>query len=377
MYLPALTGLRGLAACWVLVFHLWEFSGSPPVILPLGVVSLDLTALAGCGYLGVDLFFVLSGFLLSIPFHRAALRTARTPDVWRYLVRRCRRVLPAYYVQLAIIAATLTWLGRTPAAGNVFAHAALLQNLFPAYALLNGVYWTMPIEWDFYLALPLIALLMRRFGALKIFAALFCASIAFRWICYAAYGDAEWSAWIDYGRIMQLPARLDEFGCGVLGAWWFVRAPMTARVAQGLRWAGLLGLAGAVAALSSIGSFIVPPRFPAVLFYFSWLGLSFGAIVLGAAARQTVHTLLDSRLVAWLGLISYSLYLWHYPMLQVAQHADWVATGSASALLRNIVLLTPPILAVSWLSQHVVERPFLRARSRGAPEHGMPASLDS
>ena len=376
MYLPALTGLRGLAACWVLVFHLWEFSGSPSLILPLGFASLDLTALAGCGYLGVDLFFVLSGFLLSIPFHRAALGAARTPDVWRYLVRRCRRVLPAYYVQMAIIAATLAWLGRTPAAGNLLAHAALLQNLFPAYALLNGVYWTMPIDWDFYLALPLIGLLMHRFGALRIFAVLFCASVAFRWICYAAYGNAEWSAWIDYGRIMQLPARLDEFGCGVLGAWWFLRTPMTARVAQRLVWTGALGLVGVLAALSNGGSFIVPPRFPGVLFYFSWLGLSFGAIVLGAAARQT-RMLLDSRAIAWLGLISYSLYLWHYPLLQVAQHEDWVATGSAGALLRNIVLLTPPILGVSWLSQHVVERPFLHARSRGAQEHGMPASLES
>jgi peptidoglycan/LPS O-acetylase OafA/YrhL len=52
MYLPALTGLRGLAACWVLVLHLGEFSGSPPLAVPLGFASLDLTALAACGYLG-------------------------------------------------------------------------------------------------------------------------------------------------------------------------------------------------------------------------------------------------------------------------------------------------------------------------------------
>ena len=60
-YLPALTGLRGIAAAWVLVFHLYQYSGSPD----LG----PLTSLAGCGYMGVDLFFVLSGFLLSMPFH--------------------------------------------------------------------------------------------------------------------------------------------------------------------------------------------------------------------------------------------------------------------------------------------------------------------
>ena len=80
-YLPALTGLRGIAAAWVLLFHLYQYSGSPD----LG----PLTSLAGCGYMGVDLFFVLSGFLLSMPFHRARMEVAPPPNLLRYAWRRC------------------------------------------------------------------------------------------------------------------------------------------------------------------------------------------------------------------------------------------------------------------------------------------------
>jgi peptidoglycan/LPS O-acetylase OafA/YrhL len=103
------------------------------------------------------------------------------------------------------------------------------------------------------------------------------------------------------------------------------------------------------------------------------MGLSFGAIVLGAAV--TPHRL-DARPIAWLGLISYSLYLWHYPLLKAAQYFGWPAWGDGIALLRNTLLFAPGILLVSWLSQHFVERPFLVARSRGERAHGMPASLE-
>ncbi|HXD83137.1 MAG TPA: hypothetical protein VN599_01780, partial [Rudaea sp.] len=56
-YVPALTGLRGLAAGWVLVFHLWQFSGSPALAIHIAQHAIDFTPLASCGFLGVDLFF--------------------------------------------------------------------------------------------------------------------------------------------------------------------------------------------------------------------------------------------------------------------------------------------------------------------------------
>ena len=365
-YLPALTGLRGVAAAWVLVFHLYQFSGSPD----LG----PLTSLAGCGYMGVDLFFVLSGFLLSMPFHRARIDGGPTPSLLRYGWRRCKRVLPAYYVQIVVIVFALIYAGKTESvtAPNLAAHAVLVQNFFPRLPMLNGIYWTMPIEWDFYAALPIFLFLFTRLRSVATWIVLFALTLAFRYACVRANVDPAWAQWVDYGRIMQLPARLDEFFYGILGAWIYLRYPISNRIARALVVIGVLGIVAAMVGFHVIGNFIDEPKMLWTLLYFTWMGLSFGAIVLGAAV--TPH-LLDARPFAWLGLISYSLYLWHYPLLKTAQYFNWTAVGNGVAFLQNVLLLTPGILLVSWLSQHFVERPFLVSRRGQA--HGMPASLEN
>ena len=374
-YLPALTGLRGIAACWVLLFHLWQFSGSPKLMLPLGFFDLDLTPLAAFGYMGVDLFFVLSGFLLSIPFLRADRDGTKRPNLVRYAIRRCRRVLPAYYVQLAIICAVSYFTGemRALTPSNLIAHTLLVQNLFPSSVPLNGVYWTMPIEWDFYIVLPLMAFVLAKVRPAITLAILVTLSVAFRFACYRAVSDPAWAEFVDFGRIMQLPARLDEFFYGVLGAWLFLRYPFRTVTTRWMIVVGVAGVLSAIVVNANVANFIYPAKLPWILIGFTWLGLAFGAIVLGSAAQHGLQTWFSSRVVAWLGLISYSLYLWHYPLLDVALRFGWAASGGAPALLQNFVLLTPPILLVSWLSQHFVERPFLVSRHH---RHGMPASLE-
>jgi len=366
-YLPALTGLRGVAATWVLLFHLWQFAGSPSLAMPIGAASLSLTPLVRCGFMGVDLFFVLSGFLLAIPFHRAALGRSRTPRLATYWRRRCRRVLPAYYAQLIILVAVFAAWGQTEALGvaNLGAHALLIQNFFAASVPLNGVYWTMPIEWDFYVVLPLMAWVLARLRPLPALAAMIGLSVGFRWICVLAAGDLAWPQWIDYSRIMQLPARLDEFFCGVLGAWWYLRRPLSGAAARTWVAAGLLGIACCMAFWELPGNFLAEARTPWVLVYFTCTGFAFGMLVRGAAGQPAAGAVwFGGRALAWLGLISYSLYLWHYPLLLALAHFDLLASGGAFALLRNALVALPPILLVSWLSQYCVERPFLASARR-------------
>lgn len=373
-YLPALTGLRGIAAMWVVSYHLWQFSGSPKIAMPLGFFDVDLTPLLGSGFRGVDLFFVLSGFLLSMPFLRADRENLRRPNLFRYALRRCRRVLPAYYVQIVILCAVFYFIDDTRALtpANLTAHALLVQNFLPMSISLNGVYWTMPIEWDFYIVLPLMTLMLARFRPVITLLILVVITVMFRYACYRALTDPAWVQFVEFGKIMQLPARFDEFFYGVLGAWIFLRYPIRPNVAC---WMTIIGIAGIVAAIvinATVASFIYPAVLPWVLIGFSWLGISFGAIVLGSAAQYA--SWFGAKPVAWIGLISYSLYLWHYPLLGVAKHFGWTAASGATALLQNLVLLLPPILFVSWLSQHFVERPFLASRG---PAHGMPASLEN
>ena len=362
-YVPALTGLRGVAAGWVLLFHLWQFSGAPVLAVHFGPFAIDFTPLAACGFLGVDLFFGLSGFLLSLPFHRAAVAPEPMPSLRTFWVRRCRRVLPAYYVQLAIIVTVMLAMGdlRALAPANLLGHVFLVQNFVPVRETLNGVYWTMPIEWDFYAILPLLALALARFRTALTLFAVMALVVAFRLLCYRAAFDPQWAKHFDYGWIMQLPARLDEFFFGVLGAMVYVRKPPSAKMARGLVLIGMAGIAAGMVAFTHVGNYLLTPLMPWMLLHFTWIGAAFGALILGAAAPQSWFR---GRALAWLGLISYSLYLWHYPLLQVAQHFRMLAVGSPFAMLRTALVMIVPILAVSWLSQHFVERPFLASHQR-------------
>jgi len=363
-YLPNLTGVRGLAAVWVLAFHGWQFSNGPSLVLPLPGFALDFTPLFKCGYFGVDLFFVLSGFLLSMPFHRAALERRPRPSLKHFWIHRCRRVLPAYWLQLLILTAVFAYLGQfgriTPQI--LAAHVALVQNIVPwLVPLLNPVYWSMPVEWDFYVVLPMLALLVARcrwpLALLLALAFVF----AFRVLCYRSLTDTTIASVIGYGDVQQLPARLDQFFAGICAAWITVSRPPSARAARAWLLAGI----GIIVAMAYIAAprndFLVNIDVPYLFFHHSITALAFGMLVLGAAGSSRIGTwLFANRPMTFLGIVSYSLYLWHYPILQVAQFAGATNGVHAPAWIMVLGIVVPAILLAAWLSYRYVERPFLR-----------------
>jgi peptidoglycan/LPS O-acetylase OafA/YrhL len=371
-YLPNLTGVRGLAAVWVLAFHGWQFSNGPSLVLPLPGIVLDLTPLFKCGYFGVDLFFVLSGFLLSVPFHRAALESKPRPSLKHFWIHRCRRVLPAYWLQLLILTVAFAWLGQfdriTPRI--LVAHAALVQNVVPwLVPLLNPVYWSMPIEWDFYLVLPLLALFVARcrWPLALAFALVFV--FAFRVLCYWSLTDTALTTFIGYGDIQQLPARLDQFVVGICAAWVCASRPLSRRRAATCLLGGIVAITVLVWVAAARGDFIATADVPYLFVHHSLTAVAFGLLVLGASGSTRIGSLLfANRGMTFLGVISYSLYLWHYPLLQVAQYTGATNGAHAPAWIMVLGVVVPAILLAAWLSYRYVERPFLRAAA--------PATLD-
>jgi peptidoglycan/LPS O-acetylase OafA/YrhL len=367
-YLPNLTGVRGLAAVWVLAFHGWQFSNGPSLVLPLPGFVLDLTPLFKCGYFGVDLFFVLSGFLLSMPFHRAALERKPWPSLKQFWIHRCRRVLPAYWLQLLILAAAFAWLGQferiTPRI--LVAHVALVQNIVPwLVPLLNPVYWSMPIEWDFYIVLPLLALLVAHCRwPLALLAALAFA-FAFRVLCYWSLSDSTLATFIGYGDIQQLPARLDQFVVGICAAWINASKPLTRRQAAATLLGGVVALVLLVWTAAARGDFIARTDVPYLFLHHSLTAIAFGMLVLGAAGSSRIGSLLlANRAMTFLGVVSYSLYLWHYPLLEFARFLGLIGNPRWPPWVAVLGVAVPGILLAAWLSYRYVERPFLRA---GAP----------
>lgn len=386
-YQEGLTGFRALAAAWVMLFHVNGFAGPRAIELRLGSFALEVHPLLTCGWVGVDLFFVLSGFLLTTHLLQSLSHPA--PGIYRrYFAARARRVFPAYWAQLAILlAVAVIAAGSLPAwAAYLPLHIPMLHFVTPAAIPANGVYWTLPIELGFYLCLPFIARVLSRaegrdHSKWLTLAMLYAGSLvlvwAYRYWAYSlhAAGPVNMIVW----ATGQLPGSFDQFMAGVAAAtalrWWRrdghrLEPGPAARLSTTL---AVAGLAGVVAMIYFIDAIYLEfwQGHPALFFWHSATSAFVALAVLGIAlGGPLTRALFENRLVVWLGAISYSIYLWHYPILQ------WVK-GPLDAMQAGLglyVLVAVPLtIAVSALSYYALERPFL-AR---APRPDTPAGLGS
>lgn len=367
-YLPCLTGLRGVAAGWVVLLHLWLLAEAPRVA-PLG---LDLTPLFASGGLGVDLFFVLSGFLLGRPFMAWAAGRRPFPNLIQFWKRRCLRVLPAYYLQLALlIVAGFFIAGHLPVDfGQFLAYLSMEFLWYPHTGpLLNNVWWSLPVEWNFYVVLPLLALGFARMKPWLMVVLVLAWVIGFRIILYDSLFSGIESTWFGYGLIPRMPARIDEFVFGLLAARAHLHRPGPSRGRTLGLLTGLVGMAAVAIWLDGRGDILAKADAPWIFVHFSLVGAFLALIVLGAAAGgRLARALFAGRALAFLGLISYSLYLWHAIVFQVAYRSGFIHWPPASSLIGMAAFLVPVVLFVSWLSYHVSERPFLVTAPAAAHE---------
>lgn len=369
-YIAALTGLRGVAAFLVFLYH-YEML-HPGIRLDLAVpwIGKGLQFPLGFGFVGVDIFFVLSGFLLSLPFAAAAIRGQPLPPLQPYFTRRFLRVFPAYYAQLFIILAVGGWFVIWEPLGvlNFIAHLLMFFNIgWEPVRPMVGVWWTLPVEMGFYLILPFLAPFMSPARWLPMLLTGIAVSLAYRAWAGAHFGP------IGSGQAFlaasQLPGNLAEFMLGASAAllvqWAALKewARPTGRVLNLMFGFGLLlpavWLWNVVLPVSAdywLGhwSMIVGPLAIGLPLSLSVLSLYWGSRV------GTV--LLANRVVYFLGLISYSLYLWHFVVMQQIQ----LVIGEHYTNLPHWVtfpLATTAVIAVASLSYYLVERPFYRLKS--------------
>ncbi|MDO9499168.1 acyltransferase [Falsiroseomonas sp.] len=316
-FIGGLHGLRGVAAMWVFLYHLWDgWDWSP-------------------GHLGVDLFLILSGFVLS-HVYAAGLHSAA--DYRGFIRSRIARIYPLHLVTLlAVATVVMTWPGFAGSflrpeqrfgADAFLAHLLLVQNW--AYFLptsWNAPAWSLSAEWAGYLAFPGIVLLARR-GRQPLLLAVACMAV----MSLALHG---WG--VKDGNGTGSPGML-RMGFGVLAGCLVYRA-----YAAGLRLPPAPTTLGCVALLAVAH---VPG--------FGGLGtLAFPILtLLCATGAGALAQACASRPAVWLGTLSYSIYLWHWLIIQMANRAvpDW------HWLLRDtaVVVVT---LAISAASFRCIERP--------------------
>ena len=368
-HLDALTGVRALAALWVFAHHAWLASGGKPVLIPLAGVHADLTPWFAFGWLGLDIFFILSGFLLTrqewIRVDRAAsghsLAGSRTFLAFcaTFLRKRILRVYPAYYGCLTLLmalAAAHLYL-RLPGRLELLLHLGMMHNLVDAYvSTLNGVFWTLPFEWQFYLFFPLLFILLVRSGPWTL-------AIAALAIVLAAKGYVMLTS--DGTMHAQLPIRLDAFVFGMCAGRFAARTPLGRSQAPIAFYAGLLALFSTPILFFDLATgnhyysfkgFVRP----------LWIQLGVILMLLGMTGeRHPGVAIFGNKVTVGLGLISYSIYLLHVPVMELfIMYPPKLGALGAMPFGLPLVLVGafPLVIAASFLSYKLIEQPFQRRR---------------
>src|SRR6185312_750196 len=250
-HIPGIDGLRGIAVLWVALFHFLVLR--PGDAASRAIAATPAGPLAANGYRGVDLFFIISGFLLAMPWFVHAAAHRESPSVLAFYRRRFWRIVPAYYVQLAILFGLVLPALRGVALWrsdlyvylyNLVTHALFLHNTTPLSSgsmQVNGALWTLAVEAQFYLLLPLAMPVVVRWPRASLLAAI-AAAQAWR---VAAEVDlvplVRLEVWLgrpwgwpeDVVRHLlayQLPSYLGHFALGMyLGREWLSRRAAPAR----------------------------------------------------------------------------------------------------------------------------------------------------
>jgi peptidoglycan/LPS O-acetylase OafA/YrhL len=363
---PALTGVRALAAGWVLLFHAWIVAGSPRVALP--GTGIALSGVFSTGWLGVDLFFVLSGFVLTWQATQPRVAAARF-DLGGFLARRVLRVYPAYYGCLTVLLA-LAWLRlreAPPDPIDLALHLTMMHNAaHDTVGTINGVFWSLPFEWQFYLIFPAMLWCARRGGPVAMVVVALAAAAAWRWFALLrAPTPAVFVGPVVLDALAQLPFRIDQFAIGMGAAFVARRVAFASPAANACAWIGAAALA-THAAWCAVFDIVwwQPDATPFVRL--PWMALATGVTLIGLA-RSTglVARIFAARPMVWLGEVSYSIYLWHLAVL-MAIGIHGAAPGTTAALAAVTALGVPATLAISAASYYGIERPFLQTSIWGA-----------
>jgi len=390
--IAGMEGLRAVAAVTVLVGH----------------VKTHLTPETGWGALGpamfillngLTLFFALSGFLLFRPFATALLKGDRFPLLGRYAANRALRIFPAYVVILLLVSLVLGLAYVEPQGRSlsetsgtvgymtnpllILVNASMLQTFFP-FSMKTGlsVAWSLTVELVFYVVMPVLAIaamtIRRRVNgrhllilALTPAIVLLVIGIVGKLVREAIFGSLskelvffyDWGGnWVAvFSRSFLVHADLFAFG--------MVAAVLVSAFEVGVLRHDLASrfrlAAFGMAAVTLLGSRFVPDTFEDTAF-----AVGFGAAIFFVAlpSRSGAPGLLARTLelapIRYVGLISYSLYLWHIPVIWLVYRLGFVAPDTGWGLFLNSLLVLAVSVGFASVTYYLVEKPALRLKRR-------------
>ena len=359
-------GLRGFAILWVLCYHTWLFSWYTPQLRVLGW-DVPVDVLPRTGYLGVDLFFAISGFCLFVPAARRAVSGAAEPSLEAWLARRALKIFPSYAIAvLATIPFALPLVGAQGEVWRALAvHFTFVHSFYvDAFGRANSVFWSLALEVQFYVIFPALAWVFRR-SPFVTAAAMIALALGYR-LHFAP------CCLRDEIVVRQLPAFLDVFACGMLAAYAVVWAQrhgawlVKRRILTTLAALALLATTFILLQTCNAVQYIPGGRERWDIYGRTLFAMLTGAFIFCASfALRSLRAALANPVLTFLSLVSYNLYLWHTllmiymwkhripPTAAADPHSDghWQFSYIVSGWTASI--------AVATLITYFIERPLL------------------
>jgi len=347
-YRPEIDGLRTLAVVSVLLYHAELYIGRQQFF--------------SGGYLGVDVFFVISGFLITSILLKELQQTGRI-SITRFYERRARRLLPAL-LAVTIVSLPLAWHFLLPSelinyswsvlsslifGSNIFWHYSLQEYGAQSSLLKPFLHtWSLAVEEQYYIVFPvLLSLLFSRFRRYLLLVIVVGLVISFEFSVWMTTRDSSFSFYM-------LSSRFWELLAGATLA--IMMSKQTKRLINPISSLSRIASAGGIAMIVwAVICFDFGSHHPGYITLVPVLGT---LLVIACAHKDDVVTqILSSRVFVAVGLISYSLYLWHYPIFAFGRIADSTPTWHDKMLWFVLTLL------LSVLTYFSLEKPF-RDRSK-------------
>jgi peptidoglycan/LPS O-acetylase OafA/YrhL len=404
-----LDGVRGLLCLMIAITHVTtHYSPKTAATWQTGLFGFSLVY-----------FFVLSGFLLFLPYVRNLVdERSGMPDVTDYVVHRFARIVPCYLViflfvnyvlQIAYIqnpaiqpVGTDDGTGMITDPGQLIANLTLMQTYFPAY-IQTGINpsWSLTLEYAFYTSLPLLGFLLFRMRkkstrnpfVLAAVAPLILLVIGFvgRSLTPLVYANSSTTDFIllnwgpNWSAVFakSFLTNADNFAFGMFAAVVFValeHGALREQIAKRVRM---------FSAVAILPVFLLSGVLLVVANQYATLGVSVVAALmilivvapLGRGQKTKLAVWLDIRPIRYVGEVSLSAYLWHFPMLLLLGRIGWMAGDTLPGMLRNIVLLLTCTILAATVTYYGVEKPGmnyakrLRAKKKASDAKPAPAPV--
>lgn len=365
LFFPHINLLRAFAALSVVVYHVivifpWE---GYPITGPLLWFRT--------GWMGVDLFFVISGFVIMLSAVQIYGKSENTKEARRiFFRRRAARIMPLYLLTgLAFVIAVEPWMIHEPDFATILiTFLTFTQNLFiSTHGVINGPSWSVAAEFQFYLLILLLMPWLARIRLSWMLVIGVTIAWATRGAVFAAAEIRDWPIVVRFILSTEVPGMLDEFALGmVLG-----RLVVDRQLQALTRWHDALRstkfwMTGILSLATLLIAFSIYWDTPNALFWpFAHMSIPWRTLLASGFMLLIAWLILlpagcwtQSRLYRaafYLGEISYGIYLWHMPVLMVLKAQEFTTNP-----LHFLALTLAVVLVLSALSWHLVEKPLIR-----------------